>query len=293
MLLVTDLDNTLYDWVTSFAKSFRAMLDELTTIVDETEAEIIDQFKCIHQRYGNSEQPFAVFELPAVRKKFPSASRRDLLELLDIPLHAFNSARKEHLRLYDGVEETLRELSRCGVVVVGHSEAIAVNAYYRLDRLGIKKYFQRLYTLEGRFDGHPDPERQRELQMPSGFLKELPKSERKPNPIVLEDICKCEGVSVEECWYVGDSLVRDISMACAANAKAVWARYGTEYDSALWDLLVSITHWTEDDVAREARLRAERKNVKPDFTIDSYRDLLSLIPFTRQPPRKRANVNSS
>jgi FMN phosphatase YigB (HAD superfamily) len=32
-LLITDLDNTLYDWVTFFTASFRSMVTELTSML--------------------------------------------------------------------------------------------------------------------------------------------------------------------------------------------------------------------------------------------------------------------
>jgi len=36
-LLITDLDNTLYDWITYFANSFRAMVKDLATTLDVEE----------------------------------------------------------------------------------------------------------------------------------------------------------------------------------------------------------------------------------------------------------------
>ncbi len=278
MLLITDLDNTLYDWVTFFAKSFEAMLDALVRQLGEPRSKLVKEFKAVHQHYGNSEHPFAVFDLPSVRSHFPNASRRELLDLLSEPLHAFNSARKQYLKLYDDVAKTLRTLTDHGVVIVGHSEAIAVNAFYRLDKLAIAPHFRRLYVLESRFEGHPDPERQKSFQIPNDFVREVPKSERKPNPALLKDICQREGVHASDCWYVGDSIVRDISMAREAGITSVWARYGTSYDRKLWEILVSITHWTDEDVSREERLQSLYHDVEPDFTVDAYSELLALIP---------------
>jgi FMN phosphatase YigB (HAD superfamily) len=56
-LLITDLDNTLYDWVTFFTASFRSMVTELTSMLETFEDNLLEEFKSIHQRYGNSEQP--------------------------------------------------------------------------------------------------------------------------------------------------------------------------------------------------------------------------------------------
>jgi hypothetical protein len=55
-LLITDLDNTLYDWVTFFTASFRSMVTELTSML-ETSDNLLEEFKSIHQRCGTSEHP--------------------------------------------------------------------------------------------------------------------------------------------------------------------------------------------------------------------------------------------
>jgi FMN phosphatase YigB (HAD superfamily) len=276
-VLITDLDNTLYDWVTYFAVSFEAMLSPLTHLLGVSKEQLIQEFKELHQHYGTSEQPFIALELPSVRAHFQGLGRAALLQKLDEPLHAFNRARKETLRLYPGVAETLAALVASGVTVVGHTEAPTVNAYYRVQLLGIDRYFRRLYVRSSAWEGHPIPEREVALHPPSDLVREVPKSERKPNPTLLQDICEREGFSTGDAWYVGDSLVRDISMAKMAGVRAIWARYGTDYDPRMWSLLVRITHWTDEDVSREEELRNRFDRVKPDYVLDSFSELLDII----------------
>ena len=275
-LLITDLDNTLYDWVTFFVKAFQGMVDELSILLGVDQEQLLTEFKALHQLCGSSEQPFTALDLPSVRKKFPGASRQHLLRELDKPLHAFNRLRKQHLRLYDCVAETLQVLCRSGVTVVGHTESSAENAFFRLQKLGIAGYFQRLYVLESSYPGHPDPERAALLSPPDEFIETVPRSEKKPNPALLLDICRQERVDPEDSWYVGDSLTRDISMARMAGVTAVWARYGTQYDRELWNILVKVTHWSPEDVAREAELRKQFEHVQPDYVIDSFNEILSI-----------------
>ncbi len=275
-LLVTDLDNTLYDWVTFFARSFSAMVAELVTFLGIEEEVLLDEFKAVHQKYGSSEQPFTALELPSVKARFGHLSRRERMEKLAQPFSAFNAARRRHLRLYGGVAETLHALKKKGFLIVGHTEAIAAVAVYRLRKLGIIDLFTHLYVLASEYEGHPDPDREVELAPPLDFVRTLPRSERKPNPGLLRDICAREGVAVGDVWYVGDSLTRDVSMARAAGVTAVWARYGTRYERDHWQILVRVTHWTEQDVRREEELRERLKEVVPDFTIDQFGELLSL-----------------
>jgi phosphoglycolate phosphatase-like HAD superfamily hydrolase len=275
-LLITDLDNTLYDWVSFFAQSFRAMVDKLVDVTGTDRQQVLGEFKAVHQRYGNSEQPFAILELPSIARRFPGVSRQELLATLSEPLRAFDATRDRTLRLYDGVQSTLDEFHRRGVRIIGHTEAIGVNAYSRLRRLGLLQYFTRLYVLEGHLLPHPDPSREPDDLLRSELLRQVPRAERKPNPELLGDICRREGVPINATWYVGDSLTRDMAMAKDAGAVAVWARYGTHYDASLWNTLVSVTHWTPEDVAREAALKARHALVKPDYILDAFSQLLEI-----------------
>jgi FMN phosphatase YigB (HAD superfamily) len=275
-LLITDLDNTLYDWVTFFSASFRSMVTELTSLLEIPEETILNEFKVIHQRYGNSEQPFAVLELPSLQRRFPDLSRDELLKKVDPALHRFNSMRKRTLALYPGAAEALAELKQAGVKIVGHTEAILANSYWRLRALGVESYFSRLYTLEGREAIHISPDT-RWVDPPEGFVTVVPRDERKPNPRLLADICRREGVESTSTYYLGDSLVRDVAMAKQAGVTAIWARYGTRYDAACWVDLVKITHWTDEDVIREKDLKAKYGGVVPDYVIDSFAELKSIV----------------
>lgn len=274
-LLVTDLDNTLYDWVTFFAHSFSAMLDELTRLLGVNRELLLDEFKAIHQRYGTSEPPFALTELPSVAAAMPGASPREMLANLEPALEAFSKQRREHLRPYEGVTETLAELQRRGITVIGHTEAIAVNAHYRLGKLGLLPFFTRLYASAGPYPSHPNPDRT--WQPPDKLIRFIPQEERKPNPQVLLDVCREEGIPQRETWYVGDSLTKDVGMALAAGVTAIWARYGTKYDANLWKTLVRVTHWTAADVEREERLRQAVSEIRPDYIIDSFGAISALL----------------
>jgi phosphoglycolate phosphatase len=275
-LLITDLDNTLYDWVTFFTSSFRGMAEELTKLLDVGEQELLEEFRVVHQKYGNSEQPFAVLELPSVLRQYPGLSRSELTEKLDPALHRFNSIRKQTLSLYPGVSEVLQHLTGQGVTLVGYTESILANAYWRIKTLGIDRYFSRLYTLQG-MDAIHVSDKSRWVDPPLGFVTVLPREERKPNPRLIADICRREGIALADTYYLGDSLVRDIGMANKAGVKSIWARYGTQYDPAYWSYLVKVTHWTDEDVAREKDLKARFVDVKPDYTIDSFSELPGIL----------------
>jgi phosphoglycolate phosphatase len=283
-LLVTDLDNTLYDWVTPFARAMRALVRGLDAVVGAGEPQLYEELQAVHRRHHNSEHPFACFELPSVRAAFPDATPADLLKELALPLAAFDAARSDALRLYDGVAETLAALRAAGVVIVGHTEAIGPIARHRLRKLGIEQYFAGVYCLESALSPHPSPAR---VDRGGVDLHLVPREQRKPNPALLLDICAAECARPETSVYVGDSLVRDIWMARRAGVCAVWARYGRSYSQEDWETVVRVSHWTPDDVRREASLRASAGKVAPDLTIDRYGELLDIVPAVTSRPRRR------
>ncbi|NTX64316.1 HAD family hydrolase [Myxococcus sp. CA051A] len=274
-LVITDLDNTLYDWVSFFSKAFEAMAVELSVILNIDAATLFNEFQAVHQKYGDSEYPFAVLDLPTLQRQLGSLSREEKIRCLDKAFHAFNSSRHKELQLYDGVELTLMKLRQLGIPVIGHTEALAVNAVFRLEKLGIFPLFRRLYALEPAIP--LPPTREMLVLESSGVVQSIPRSERKPNPRLLVDICEREGVPPSEVLYVGDSLSRDILMAKSAGVTAVWAEYGTRYSPSLWSTLVKITHWTNEDIARDTQLRRDARQVRPDRTIQNFSEVLGIL----------------
>ena len=85
---------------------------------------------------------------------------------------------------------------------------------------------------------------------------------------VIREICEFEGVSHENGAYVGDSLTRDMLMSIDAGLFSIWAKYGASADRELYDKLVRISHWTPEEVAREASLKHRTSNIAPDFVAD-------------------------
>jgi phosphoglycolate phosphatase-like HAD superfamily hydrolase len=266
-LLVCDLDNTLYDWVSYFVPSFYAMVDRAVEITGCDRNKLLDEFRVVHQKYHDSEQPFALLETQTVTRMFADAQLEDVAQKLDPAFHAFNSERKQNLRLHPGVRETLTVLSRYGIKLVAHTESKLYGAADRLDRLGLFEFFQRIYCRERSVSTRPrESEPANWLdRFPMEKITELSLHQTKPNPMVLLEICSIEGVVPEEAAYIGDSIARDVLMAKRAGVFAVWAAYGAEHSPTMYDALVRISHWTPEEVERERQLREEAKLINPDL----------------------------
>lgn len=277
-LVVTDLDNTLYDWVTFFATAFTEMVDVAVKILDVDRERLLDELRVVHRRYHNSEQPFALLETESVQSKFSGLTRTEQADRLDEAFHAFNTARKRTLQLYPTVSETLAELRARGTRIAGHTEATIPNAQFRLGKLAVAPFIERLYALEHDGEPHPYPDR---VETADGVrqVRLIRHDERKPDPRVLLDISRDMEVPLSETLYIGDSIVRDIGMAKEAGAWAAWARYGTEFDPKHWEALVRVTHWTQEDVERAQEDKKRLGATKPDHVLSQFADVFERFAF--------------
>ncbi|ROW59272.1 HAD family hydrolase [Escherichia coli] len=276
-LLITDLDNTLYDWVSFYSQSFSAMAEELSKEINVPLDILLSEYKVIHQRFGNSEKPFATLELPSVISYFGTNDKILLQKKLTRVFSAFSSKRNHTLKLYPTVMDTLNILRERGVKIVGHTESLEYNSLYRLYKLDVIDFFDHLYTIEDNHNLHPNPKNAKVISVKDDFIIRLSSAESKPNPKLLEHICLTENVDIKDAVYVGDSITKDISMAKSIGMKAVWARYGRQFAPELWEILVKITHWTDKDVEREEQLKESFSRVKPDYSINSFAEILDLM----------------
>lgn len=285
-LLVCDLDNTLYDWVGYFVPAFYAMVDEVVRVTGCDKEQLLDEFRAVHRHHHDSEHPFALLETPTILRLYTGLTRQETAEKLDSAFHAFNSSRKKNLQLYPGVRESMEALSRAGCVLIAHTESKLYSALDRLTRLDLGDYFKRIYCRERPQSQHPDVAAgERWLsKTPLHKVTELSHHQRKPDPDVLMEICRVEGVSPADAAYVGDSMARDILMAKTANVFAIWAKYGGHRQDQ-YQKLVRVTHWTDDDVEREKSLRVQAETIQPDAVLQlSFSEILgALVPPARSP----------
>ena len=270
-LLVCDLDNTLYDWVGYFVRSFYAMVDEVVRITGCDRERLLDDFRKVHQRHCDSEHPFALLETQLVTDLFPGRARKDVAQALDPAFHAFNAMRKRTLSLHSGVREGLDVLQAAGVILVAHTDSKLFGAADRLIRLEIAPYFRRIYCRERPDAVHPAPSSVDGWleRLPMDKVLELSPEQAKPNPDVLLEICRMESVQPSDAAYVGDSIARDMLMAKNAGVYGIWAKYGADHSSEDYERLVRISHWTADDVRRERQLCQEAQLIRPDVVAET------------------------
>ena len=179
-LLVTDLDDTLYSWIDFFIPAFYGMVDELSLILNVPKSDLLNEYQQVHQKKGSVEYPFATLLLPSVKIMYPNKTKEELLNILNPAFHRFNSIRKRKLELYPDVRETLKEIAGMGIKIVGYTDSAEENGFYRLKRLEIDNYFQRVYVSDSQFE-RPDT-------LPSSEKTEIVQG-KKPNPGIIKKIC--------------------------------------------------------------------------------------------------------
>lgn len=266
-LLITDLDDTLYDWSGFFVPAFYAMAEEIAGITGIAMDQLLHEYREVHQSLGTVEFPYATLRLPSIRACFTGMETAQMKEALRPAFKKFNGIRDSRLRLFPGVAETLEALAARGLTIIGYTESSQENGFYRLQKLGADGFFKRVYACESQFQSaYGSNEKVRTVRT------------KKPNVDVLLDICRKEGRTPAEVAYVGDSLTKDMYMAKKAGVTALWARYPRE-DTDYYEKLCAITSWTQEDFEREERLRRhmEQADLKPDHILTSFSQLPGIL----------------
>lgn len=278
-LLITDLDNTLWDWFEAWYESFSALLDGLVDASGVPVETLEREIRAVHQARRTTEYSFLLGEVPSL---VAAADGVDVEKRYGEALHAQRSARIRHTHLYPTVLETLTALRSRGVSIVAYTESVAYWTEWRIRRTGLDGVIDRLYSA-------PDHD------LPAGMTLEdvrtLPKEEYglkatvhehvplgaiKPNVRILRSILTDSGRSADEAVYVGDSLMKDIAMAQGAGVLDAHAKYGEPQSRAEYSLLQRVTHWPDQHVNREQHLTTSTE-ITPTVVLNRFDEVLPLF----------------
>ncbi len=279
-VLITDLDNTLFDWFEQWYRSFDALVGEIERISGLSRESLYPEIKEIFQKHGTSEYAFLLQEMPSLRKMHHG---ENLLEVYDDAVYAYRKARKQALQLYPTVGDTLQELKSVGVLLVAYTESLQFYSRSRVISLGLDGLLDYLYCPPDHSlpDGMTTADIRKlpndRYELVSTQQKNTPEGEVKPNPMLLLDIIADIGASPSDCVYVGDSLSKDIRMAQEADVLDAFAAYGVAHTSESYDLLRTVTHWTPEQVEAERKLK--EVHVNPTIRLDKFSDIKKNVEF--------------
>ncbi|MEM1398024.1 MAG: HAD family hydrolase [Pseudomonadota bacterium] len=276
--LITDVDNTLLDWIEIWSASFSAMFSELNTFGLADEEELKAQIKRIHQSHGTSEYAYLLEELPALASKTAEQKR----EIISRANGAWSDARHHATKLYPGVRETLVELKSRGFRVIAFTESFGVYTAYRFRECDLDGVVDVLYSPEDHFvstsefamlsHSHSDAH-----VLENTELRHTPAGVTKPSPDILRSILAENDASNENAFYVGDNLMKDIAMAQQVGVPDFHAMYGHAQHRDEYELLKQVTHWPDRVVELEEKTNLEN-TVLPTYTLTKgFHELLGYL----------------
>lgn len=282
ILAIFDFDNTLFDWVHVWHSCFTAMMDEVERKTGLSVKDLASEIRPVHQAHGTSEYAFLLESLPSLCS-YIGSNRAS--EFFSDAIRAFRRARKKELVLYPTVAETLLRIKGTGARIAIYTESQSFYSFYRLKRLGLDGVIDRIYTPPD----HDLPDRFLEsggrhygrdyYHLRFSEHRHTPAGELKPNPDLLSQVITDFGVLKEQAVYVGDSLHKDVAMAKDAGVDYGWAAYGEAQDTQAYELLKLVTHWSDEDVAREHLIRT--RAVTADIVLrDSLSQVLDYFEFS-------------
>jgi FMN phosphatase YigB (HAD superfamily) len=280
--LITDLDNTLFDWVELWFSCFSSMLDSIVEASGISKETLIPEIRAVHQKHGTSEYSFLIEELPSLQR---FVAGRQTTEVFAPAIDAYRRERRKHLKLFPTVAETLLKIKGKGTRIIGYTESMAFYSNYRIRRLGLDGVLDYVFCPED----HKLPEGLAEQDLrnyPAShyqlrYAKQefTPRGSKKPAAAVLEAIVNDLKLRKQECVYVGDNLYKDVAMALDCGITDVWAKYGQAHKRPEYQLLIDVTHWTPEEVAHEQKIK-EREHVDPTCVLDqSFAQILDLFEF--------------
>ena len=280
-LLITDVDNTLFDWQDFWFETFSAMSSRTIEIAGVDPDRFYRECSAIHQKYGTSEYSQLLQELPCLREKYAG----DVLAHMQPAIEAFREARQRTLNLFPGVARGLTALRAAGVIIAAFTESLAFYSNYRFRKLGLDGLVDFLYSPPDH-EMPIEPEKIRKYDADTYRLKHTihrftPMGEYKPSRDILDSILRDLGVDKADTFYLGDNLLKDVFMAQQAGVIDLWAKYGAaQARQEQYDLLKRVTHWTTEMVEREkAAMRPGA--VVPTYTLEtSFAEVLPLMGIT-------------
>jgi FMN phosphatase YigB (HAD superfamily) len=277
-VVITDLDNTLFDWVSFWYHSFKGFYDFLLAESGLPETVLAQEMRRLFQQQRTCEYLLAYSEICA----FPGFSQNgDFAQKYAAALLQYRQ-RRQTIRPYPAVRETLVALKATGCRVVIFTESQKRYTCTRLQRLGLLPLVDAVFSPADRGGALPTAQAAPPTRLTPGACRYYPlrPDQAKPDPHTLLEILQVINASAQECIYIGDHLLKDIQMAQAAGVTDVHARYGQAQFSAAYQLLRTVSFWTDEEIAQEQAFYARARAVTPSYTLAaSFHEVLDLFAF--------------
>jgi FMN phosphatase YigB (HAD superfamily) len=282
-LVITDLDNTLYDWVGTWHKWFVEMIQYLKNKSGCSENTIELEFAKLHKRYQTVEFNYSLEEIESLINALSLHSTKEIYEEIN---KLYLDANLQFASLYPNVLHSLLKIKNTGALIVGFTDSPKPFSLFRVKELKLDKVIDRIYGPDLDFNSRSSISNVSSSNNTNIFdFKKIPLGMSKPNQAILDLILNDYNISRTEAIYIGDSLIRDVSMAKSASVIDVWAKYGDSINRPEYDLLRRVSHWSKQKIDNEKLLST--LEIKPTYCLESsFKDILDFFDFV--PPCMRA-----
>lgn len=295
-LIVTDIDNTVFDWITYYVHAFETLIKTVSDIVGVSEDILMQESSVVFEAERSTEYPFLIQELPSVNKHFGNNVEALLRDCVEPGRKAFLKEAAPFLKTYAGVIETLTALKqqKPELPIAALTDAPRYVAMWKLNKLGILNFFDAVYGLgDPRI---PVNEVSKQIKVDqeilvkhlqrsnfgfSGKVRTLPDEYEKPGvrgfKTILMDFGFEELGTRERVLWIGDHPVKDIGLGHAMGVTTCFASYGNSVAEDVKNRLVRFSSPT--NARRNAYLEKSAADTKEAevHRLDTFADLLKLV----------------
>lgn len=266
--LITDFDNTLFDWFDNWYQAFNGALCYIIEQSPElNKEEFLNDIKNIHQEHNTTEYLNVFYEIAKLDKY------KNISDFYDVCCNATvlrENLKTEHLHLFPNVIETFETLKQNSYTIVLFTESEAYNTSLRVKELNLDGIIDYIYAPPARNFGNVD-------LMYTKIISFDKQQHYKPYKKNLEKILYDLDLNATNCYYIGDSLIKDIKMAQDAHITDIYAKYGENYKTRPeYDLLKRVTFWNKSLVKAEEQ--SDEQKIKPTFILkNSFCEILDIL----------------
>lgn len=295
-LLVLDIDNTVFDWVSYYVQAFEALIHAVHQVTGIDADVLFQESRAVFTAHRSIEHPFIIQNLPSVLQHYGMDFDRLLQEGVVAGRTAFNQVADKFLVPYSEVATTLLAVRQefPHIPIVALTDAPRYVAMWKLNKLGVLSEFDAVYGLSDPvLPTSPTHERilvDVEILMKhvskssfdfAGKIRVLPEEYEKPGTRGLKTVLMDYNLDEDpqlrhQVLWVGDNLKKDVQLGRRLGVTTVWARYGTLFPDVYKQRLLRFS--PQDKVEKNLALDPlAHDSPRPDFTIEHFAELLPIL----------------
>ncbi len=273
VLIITDLDNTLFNWIDYFAPSFRAMIHYLLSKTELSEEILLEDFKKIYDKYGSIEFSQSVQNLDHIISFYYSQR----VKLATDAYKIFVRVSRKYLEPYAGVLETLSWAYRSGIKIICITTAPINLAENRIMSMSLSKYIIGLGGRKNDWMGKEFVGRSSKR-----IYWQFNEEQLFPKRSAYSTIMSKFKLSPKSIYVIGDSIENDVKPAIDLGMFGIWARYGNKCSEKNIMTINKISTYKKD--------RTNLDNIESlpvgTISINKFSDIQSVI---NNPPQLSLN----